>query len=196
MKKGVKRDKIISVILFIVIMAILIIPLVSAGFFDWFKKTITGKLTSRDTNVSVTVTGDTQVVVESIEIQATSYTPVENTINPITVYVIVSDADGVNDINDSSVTINFTSSFGGEATRLNNTCLNISDIDSTTANFSCTVDVYYFDAASVWTVMASANDLGNLTAAHNTSANHNFTLDLLRAMVIDPPSLTWPSIAA
>ncbi|MFQ5531849.1 MAG: hypothetical protein ACE5ES_04500 [Candidatus Nanoarchaeia archaeon] len=196
MKKGAKKDKLISVIIFLGVIILLIIPLISAGFFDWIEKTITGKLTSRDTNVSVTVSGDNQVIVEDIEVQASNYNPVEGTVNPITVYVIVSDVDGVNDINDSSVKVNFTSTATGEATRLNNTCLNISDIDSTTANFSCSVDVYYYDANSLWTVMASANDLGNLTPAHNTSADNNFTLNLLKAMVIDPISLTWTSISA
>lgn len=197
MKKRIKRDKIISVFIFLGIITMLIVPLVSAGFFDWFKKTITGKLTSRDTNVSVTVSGDTQVEVIDIEVQQTSYTVVEGTINPIIVHVIVKDADGVNDINDSSVTVNFTTTGAGEATRLNSTCLNIADLgDGLTANFSCSVDVYYFDANAIWTVMASANDLGNLTAAHNTSLNNNFSLGLLRAMVISPDSLTWPSISA
>jgi len=178
-----------KIILCVTVILLLIIPLASAGFLDWVKKTITGKASSQETNVSVTVAGGNKAVIETVSVAA-SYTPVENENHSITAYVTVYDADGVNDVNDSATQIKFTKS--GETTRQNTSCINLTDIDANRANFSCVVDLWYWDGNGVWNINATGNDLGNKTLAENST--ESFTYNLLYAMVISPNVLTWPSV--
>ncbi len=185
MKKGEEIIICISIIL------ILISPIISADLFGWIKKTITGRLSSQPTNVSVTISGTTQCIVEHISSNIT-YTPTEAGSTAILFYVTMYDADGVNDLDDSSVKANFTMT--GEEVRLNDSCVKIgADLDAYRANYSCTVNMLYWDGNGQWNITVSGNDLGNQTAAINTTKN--FTYSLLKAMVINPTGITFPSMS-
>lgn len=186
MKRGIK------VIIFLGIFVLLVIPLTNAGFFDWFK-TITGKASSQPTNVSVTISGSNQAVVTMIKmLDSNNYNPFQSGKRNLTAIVTIYDADGVADINDSSVRANFSKS--GEEFRLNSSCGLVVDLaDGNSANFSCTIPLWYWDGLGIWTVMASGNDLGNKVRAHNTSVDNNFTYVILKSMVISPNALTWSS---
>ena len=165
--------------------------LVSAGFFDWFKRTITGYATSQPTNVSIVVSGTSQItmIIFNQSLTGSTVDPTENATTYITFYVVINDSDGVADINDSSVSANVTF---GSTVRRNNTCTLIGDLDTQRANYSCRLDMWYFDAPETWTINVRANDLGNTSYVVNTSS---FKYNQLQAIVVSPNSLTFPSVA-
>ena len=51
----------------------------------------------------------------------------------------------------------------------------------------------YWDGNGAWTINTQGRDLGNTTLVYNTTAS--FTYNLLKALVISPISLTWPSVS-
>ncbi|MBI2452074.1 hypothetical protein HYV50_03270 [Candidatus Pacearchaeota archaeon] len=183
-----KKEVFFVIFMFIIIIFIISIfsYFVSAGITDWFTK-ITGKATQQAENVSVTLTGINPVTVNVFNGTLSGTGPTENTFTSLTFYVTVNDSDGVNDINDSSVQANFTNS--GEPLRQNTSCSLVADIDSTSANYSCTIQMWYFDENAVWNIGASATDLGNTTRIHNTSMT--FSYGQLQALKISPNSLTF-----
>ena len=64
----------------------------------------------------------------------------------VTFNVTAYDADGVEDLNDTSV--NATFSKAGEDARVNLTCMHLGDVDENRANYSCTVGIWYWDGAA------------------------------------------------
>ncbi len=178
---------------FILIMFILLmISFVSAGFFD-LAKGITGRASSQDTNVSIIVTGinPVSIIVVNSTLAGSTVDPSENSMKNIAFNVYVGDRDGVSDINDTSVYVNFTRS--GVTSRINSSCNLVGDINTTTANFTCTIGMWYFDAPGVWNISVYANDLGNTTLVQNNS--FTFSYGQLQAIVISPISLTWTSVS-
>ena len=169
-------------------LGIFLIASVSAGFFDFFK--ITGKATAQPTNVSVTITGIN--IASIIFVSAISTGPVEATYRAVYFNATLYDQDGFTDINFSSVNANFTKSGGGEA-RKSTTCLNSVNYSTYYANFSCTIQMWYWDANAVWNVSVAGTDLGNKTLVYNSTTS--FTYNLLQAMVISPSTLTWSALS-
>src|SRR3989344_4487652 len=106
-----KGSEVIVVLLFAIILLSLFFEgdFVSAGFTDWFGK-ITGKATSQDTNVTITLQGTNPVTVEVFNdtLTGTTVDPSENSVKNIALKIRVTDSDGVADINVSSVSANFT----------------------------------------------------------------------------------------
>ena len=165
------------------------ISIVSAGFSDWFTS-ITGNSANQPTNVSAAILGTTQAQIIFVSpISAT--TPIEATTVNVTFNVHMKDTDGVADLNDTSVMANLSRT--GETRRVSGICALANDIDTTTANYSCSVYMWYWDGNGDWNVTVLGNDLGNLSWASNISTI--FTYNLLRAMVIAPPALTWASLS-
>ena len=165
--------------------------LVSAGLIDWFQKTITGKASSQPTNLTITVSGVNPAVIEYVSpISDVSLNDGGGTTG-VTFYVTMSDADGVSDLNDSSVSANFTKT--DESVRFNNSCVHLEDIDANRANYSCTIDLWYWDEAGDWNISVRGKDLGNMTWVYNLTTN--VTLLELKSLVIFPISLTWPAIS-
>jgi len=185
MKRG------IYILVFFVFLMIIVISFVSGGFFGKLKKTITGYATSQPENVSITVAGTSQItmVIFNQSLTGTAVDPTENATTYITLYVVINDSDGVSDINDSGVSANVTF---GSTIRRNNTCALVGDLDTQRANYSCRIDMWYFDAPETWTINVRANDLGNTSYVVNTSS---FKYNQLQAIVISPSSLTFPSVA-
>jgi len=183
----IKLRKIISA-WFLFLIVLFLINFASADFFDWFGK-FTGHATQQNTNVSVTLNGTNGVIVVVTNF-STAIIPTENSFTPATFYVQVTDPDGVSDINDTSINATFFRS--GETARSNSTCSLVEDISSTTANYSCTINMWYYDGAGVWDITACARDLGNTTYVCNSTTT--FTYNQLQALVISPNSLTWATL--
>jgi hypothetical protein len=174
-----KRVVIISAVLLL-----LTLSFASAGILESIENFITGKVSSQSQNVSITVAGANPVVVE---VPTLSINPIEE--NPVTVLFTanVSDADGVNDIDDSSVIV----AINGPITRTGS-CAWISDISSTKAQYNCSVVMWYFDPAGIfWTLNVSATDFGDGTLVSGTAV---FTYGEVKGMLISPSALTWPTV--
>lgn len=178
----------------LIICSILLIGLTSAGLIDSIKGTLTGKATSQPTNVTITVTGTSQADIISIS-QPLNINPTENAVTYVSFSAIMCDNDGVSDLNDTSVQANFTRI--GEIVRLNSTCTQSgADLNTTCANYSCQIDMWYFDGAGEWNITVTGNDLGNLTPAlYNDQNTSNFTYTQLKAMILPSDAvLIWNSV--
>ena len=186
------KEKIVHIIILSIFFMVIFSSFIGAGFSDWFKGTITGRVTSQQTNVSLVVTGTTAVTIQVLNatLAGTHTDPTENGYSSLRFNAIVSDTDGVNDINDTSIRENFSRS--GEALRSNSSCNLVADLDSTSANFSCIITMAYFDGTGSWTISVGATDLGNTTFIYNTSMT--FQYNQLQAVVISPTSITFPSV--
>jgi len=177
------RSKKFLLIGIIFCVAILSLSLTSASFFDW----ITGKgLSERSTTLSI--------VVSSIVVDSVSAIPAQNVtesgLTNITFYFTASIPGGaVADINDSSARANFTKAT--EDTRENLTCALVGDIDADTANYSCTIGMWYWDGTGSWTVTAAIADNNGNHAQNDTTT---FTLNEWTCFVVSPAALTWPGV--
>jgi len=190
-KKGEKRT-ILVLILFLVI-SVLLVSIASAGWIDNLKK-ILGKAISQPFNVSVTISGTSPVniTVWNSTLTGTAVDPTEEGIAAITFNVTVLDSDGATDINDSSVLASVYLS--GQSTRYNTTACtpNTGQSTTTSKNYTCSVAMWYWDLNGTWTVNVSATDYGNKTTIINNS--NVFYYDVLQAIKIDPPLITWQSV--
>jgi len=172
------------------IFVILLISIVSAGL--WSK--ITGKAQGpQPQNIALNVVGINPIVIEYIEALAPQQPTEADTPAPTTVTfeIRVTDPDGVQDINPSTVRAWFTKLASPDKSKV--LCLFSSNIDSDTDSYSCSIDMNYFDASGDWSIRAEAADFGN-TALIEDGLGITFTYQQLAAMTNSQPSLTWPNL--
>ncbi len=136
---------------------------------------------------SVTIQNTAPEITNISDIPAQSIT--EAGISYVEFFVLASDVDEVGDLNDASLNATFTRT--GEETRFNSSCSWVSDINTTTANYTCTIGIWYWDGAGTWDVNATILDL---SSAQSAPYGETFTLQETTAMVMSPTALTWPSI--
>ncbi len=185
-REETKREKFVILSL---IFIILISASVSAGWFDWIK-TMTGRAASKSTNVSVPISGTDPISIELVSVSA-SINPSEGNPKDVTIYIKASDTNGVADINDTSFSANFTKS--GQPTRENSSCVWIEDLDANSANYSCTITMWYWDESGTWNIGVKGRDYGSGSWSHNTT--QTFTYNELKALVISPDEIAWSSIS-
>jgi hypothetical protein len=105
--------------------------------------------------------------------------------------VTVSDENGASDINYSSVIANFTRE--GETLR-SGSCTNISGQDTpTTMNFSCTIEMWYWDENGNWNITVTASDNNGESAINTTEY---FQINLLQAIKIAPNGIFWNNLVS
>jgi len=175
-----KRDYLIAGFLAILI----VLPLASAGIFDF----MTGKATSGTTDVNIPVGNTGPIIIYVSPIAAVS--PIEN--NQKTVYFSFHayDHDGTADLSDASAAAKFTK--GGEATRsTSSACTKIGDLDAKTANYTCSIVMWYWDGDGIWDVNATIIDLSSAVAVNETTT---FSYSTLAAFTMAPESLTWSTL--
>jgi len=178
------------------IFVLIIISFASANIFDWFKK-ITGQATSQPTNVSITLTGVNPVVVRVWNETLTGALVTPSPAAALVLYfnVTVTDVDGINDINTTSVAGNATANVTGETMRVvpGNCTVNSGESTTNSSNFTCNVTMWHWDANTTWNITISATDLGNKTFINST--NRTFDYSSLSAIVIDPTMITFPALS-
>ncbi|MCG8699710.1 MAG: hypothetical protein MI922_16775, partial [Bacteroidales bacterium] len=96
----------------------------------------------------------------------------------------VTDLDETTDLNDTTAYAEFRKA--GEETR-SAACTKSNNINTTTANYTCTIDMWYFDAAGDWIIKVSINDSETYTEDLSTS----FILGQTTAMVFSPSSVSF-----
>src|SRR3989344_1941899 len=166
-----------SLVVFVVFVFLLGLSFVSAGIGDWFNS-ITGRATSGTFTLNITV-GNTAPNITMVDRNALSLTPLEGTSAAFVFNFTALDTDGFTNLN-------FTSAQGraylsGEPTTINTTCLNIANYSTNYANFTCTVQLWYFYKGSVnWTINATISDLNGATGENSTV---NFTYGSGTALV-------------
>ena len=180
-----------GVYIFLVTLTAIIIlaTLVSAGLFDWIKKPrITGEATTANTALNITVgnTVPTITVVNAIAAQD----PTIGATTSITFNFTATDTDGASNINLSTAQAFFNKT--GESTRSNSSCINTSIGVGNNINFTCTINMQYFDLNGAWTINTTIKDN---SAAYAENSSTTFTYNLLTAMVMAPTSLSWQQLA-
>jgi len=197
-----KEGKII--LFFIIFISILIIPFIYGGFFNFLGEIgneITGLITSNTTGMTVRI-GNTQPVVDAItEINGTDeydhyidpQTITEDGVISIQFNFTASDPDGVGNLDDTSGTayINDSTNFY-EFT--NSSCVWIADLNTTTAEYNCTVDIWYYGLAGDWTLNISINDSSGDSSNNYADNITNFTLGSSTCMMMAPINLTYGTI--
>ncbi|HPD81610.1 MAG TPA: hypothetical protein PK357_00740, partial [Candidatus Pacearchaeota archaeon] len=100
------------------------------------------------------------------------------------------DEQGFDDLNDSSVQVNF--SLAGEESRLNTRCTLLEDYDTYYANYTCNVTMWWWDAPGTWAINASIED-NNGNNAFNDSTT--FSVGSTTGFLANSTELNWPEIS-
>ncbi len=166
------------------VMILLVVPLISAGFFDNVYSKITGKATDATTALNITIGNSAPTITYVQAISATN--PIDDTISSITFNFTATDTDGTGNINVGSTNASF--SRAGEATRTNLTSCSSYNIDANNMNVSCTIDMWYFDENGAWDINVSIKDING---AYTENSSTSFTYNLLPGMKMSPTSLGW-----
>ena len=186
-------EKRVYIIVFSIFLLLIISSFASASIIDWLKKTITGKATSIPYNVSVPLVGANTIkfIVFNQTLTGAAVTPVENNSVNILFNVTVIDQDGNADINDSSiVAMLYTTATAGEAVRQNATaCKSIGVNNATSENFTCGINMWYYDANVSWTINMTGNDAGNKTYINDNTKN--ITYATLGSFILDNRLVTF-----
>ncbi|MFQ5531137.1 MAG: LamG-like jellyroll fold domain-containing protein [Candidatus Nanoarchaeia archaeon] len=118
--------------------------------------------------------------------QITGISPTEGSFTPVNFNFLITDPDSNSNINDTSVNASFSRS--GEETRESLNCIRIGNLSIFTANYSCSIDMQYFDSGGIWNITVNAMDLDGNAAINNTAS---FTYGLLTSIVISPNIINW-----
>ena len=163
------------------------------GFFNLLNE-ITGFATSRGTNLSIALAGKGGPTIGNVSAIA-AVNAVENSNKSVNFSFVASDPDGVANFNDSTALAIFNKT--GEASR-NATCTVGADINANSVNYTCSVNMWYFDGSGSWNVNVSVNDFNGLRGENSTTAGNmtgiSFTLNALTAFIMNPTSLTWGTL--
>ncbi|MEK6910960.1 MAG: LamG-like jellyroll fold domain-containing protein [Nanoarchaeota archaeon] len=143
---------------------------------------------SRSRTVTIS-SGNTAPVITNVTISS-SFSITENSFTSAKLNFTVYDADGFTDINGSNAKASFNRTL--ETTRKDPSCINTANWSTNYANFSCTVNIWYFDGSGDWTVNASIGDLSSANAVNQTGL---FTLGQTSAFVTSPGNLTFGTLS-
>ncbi len=132
------------------------------------------------------------------EISSSGYTiaaqsVTENGITELRANFLVTDPDGTGDLDDTTANLTLIKSSGSGTIgnmSTNTTCYANADVDSDTANYTCTVQIQYWFLAGAWNLTAGIRDLKGAQSTNTT----NFTLQETTAIVISPLSIAFSQI--
>ncbi len=173
------------------LLILLVVPLVSAGFFDFFleiRDSITGRDTSDTVSVNITIGNNAPEIVGVQIIDNQSITEEGSTNVEFT--FLVNDTDGNANLNHSSAML-FINKSGGEEIRSNTSCGNAS-VSDTQVNYTCAIDIWYFDGNGAWSINFSVRDNSN---SYTENSSEVFYIELTTAMKMDLTNLTWNSLS-
>ena len=179
--------------MFFVLIAIMFVylPLTSAGFSDWYAR-ITGRVTNSSLSLNVTVSNTpTLPFVWNKSIDVSTGPSEAPTLTTISFNFTAYDADGSADLNDSSAMANV--SIVGHTTRQNSSCKQVADFATNYVNYTCIIDMYYWDGSGNWNITAFVKDIEGEKSQNNSAM---FYLGATTGFIANQSSLTWASIAA
>jgi len=154
-----KRQDILVICLMIGIL--LSINFVGAGFLDDLMDVwdgITGLVTTGTSVANVTIASITPTIPNAAVESPAAQTITEESYVNVSFAFNATDADGAGDLNNRSAQgwINRT----GQTTRNNYSCATVTQVNTTTIRYNCTVQLWYFDGDGDWSVNVSINDSG------------------------------------
>jgi hypothetical protein len=181
------RKKLIFGVVFVFVLLIMV-GFASAGMGDWFKK-ITGMAPSDTTVMNVTVGNNAPLIVKVRNDTLGNPAVTESGTTTLQINFTAYDADGASTLNDSSAQGRIKRS--GEVTRENVTCAWLEDYDTDYANYSCDVELWYWDSAGTWEINVSIRDNNGAYAANTTT---NVSIQEDTCMVMSPVGLAWGAV--
>ena len=190
-----KRAQKKGISIFVFILAVLIILSIAYLSYPEFVKKITGlaQQTSQTVTLNISV-GNTAPVIKQIANESLdSITLIEGPYpTNVSINFTVYDAEGFTNLRGAVQAIINRSN---EGTRINGSgtvdCMNIANYSTNYANFSCFVNMWWWDADSTWTVNVSARDINDAAVeSTNTSISFGSTTGFL----MGPSILTWAQI--
>lgn len=162
--------------------------MISASFFDIFKET--GKASSGSQGVSVVVAGTNAPTIDQPSASIANQNPTESGITVVNFQVVVTDLDGVANIDDTSLIARVSRG----ATTRTATCINPTNIDADTRSYDCTINMQYFDEAGAWDFYAEIQDQENNLGTRTILGYFTYTLLMAMQVPLSPPTLNWPSL--
>jgi hypothetical protein len=190
-KRNMVDKKLVYVGIFFLIIGTVVASFASAGVGNWLRQ-ITGKATN---TVDINITVGVPQVIGVFNNTGMSDFSVGLNAGPAnsTVYINFSvySPSGVGNLNTSSAGINFSKS--GEALRQNTTGCIANATSSDYVNFTCTVQMLWFDGSGTWDIMAYIED-NSTNYASNTSGD--FQIGSTTGFSLGPTSVTFSGIAA
>ena len=175
----------------IFLISLIILPFISAGFFNDFWGKITGKATDTVVlNITVGALKITHVFNATMTDISGGLSSGPSSTNIIINFTAYHGA-GASNIDNSTAVMNFTQA--GETTRQNTSCLNITGLGSDYMNFTCSVTMWWWDAAGTWNIDASIIDN---SSNYINNASTVFQVGETTGFELSPSPLTWPDVAA
>jgi len=187
-----KRD---VIIISLGILIILILPLMSAGFFDNFfdKLGITGKAGTQPVTINITVTsGSAPTIPQVSNFTSTIIDGPNEGPNPtyISINFTAKDTDGFGNLDDNSATATITKS--GETNRTNMSCAWWADYNTEYANYTCNITMWWFDGAGDWTIHVNISDAQSNIGTNSTKT---FSVGTTDGLTNNITSVNFPSIS-
>ena len=195
-----EKKEVINLKLFLIFLLLIIIPFVSASFFNIpnirevdlknfnIKNLITGMGTTATTTLNVTV-GNTAPVIQNVSFLPASVSISEGTVTYLNVSFSAVDADGVSNFNNATAQVKINISSGDDG-RSNSTC-KATRLNANVMNYTCNVPIWYWDSNGNWIINASVKDT---PGAITQNVSISFTLGSTTSMNMTPTSLAWSSI--
>ncbi len=171
----------------LIIFLALVMPLVSAGLFDWLKEKVQ-LAPAQPTDVRVQVRNIAPTIENINSIPAVNLNPAPSTTSVIFTFT-ARDRNSAADLNDATASANFSKI--GEQTRTS-PCTFQSQPNSREKIYQCTVNMQYYDDAGTWSIGVNVQDQGGLVAASSSST---FTVNLLRDITLSQATINFPSVA-
>ena len=183
-----KDDSIIRLLFMSILFYLMIIPLTNSVSLGGFFEDITGRYTSAPTNVTIAVGSLKVFNITTIP----SQTVVENSMLNVSVSYLVDADAGVVSLSNTSAIVEVNFSSGGTDYIHRTVCNRQADFNSTRANYTCSVYIWYYEAPGTWVVQANITDLNGNYAKNDAT----FSLSDTTAIIFAPQSLTWATISA
>lgn len=150
---------------------------------------------SSSMNPSVTI-GNKLPVISGMNISAASYDPTESGNTTVTVYMNVTDANGVNNIEQSKMYmyVDDAATFASPVGKYTRFCESIANISVTTETFKCETDIEFYDAAGTYSTNITAGDV-TTNIWNNTATNApTFAYTTLVAATVDDAGISFGSV--
>ena len=176
-----------------IICLLLILPLISAGIFSNLWSKITGKASSQDVDLNITVTAGSAPTIPRVDNDTANIIDGPNE-GPSPSYILINftayDADGAVNLDDSSA--NVTVGKSSETNRTNVSCSWVADYDTDYANYTCNITMWWWDTAGDWTIYANISDTQTNTGTNSTKT---FYIGATDGVENNITSVSWGSIS-
>jgi len=186
---NIKKIKFNTKILVFLVLLTTLTPIAFAGWLDFFKGDMTGKVTNTNGSYAVSLTmGNTPPNITFVSaIPNVGLTG--DTTTAVTFFFTGYDANGEGDLVDGTSRAIFSKA--GETTR-STFCTRQNTINGYSANYTCTVTMWYYDQGTNWNINVSINDSSDGMAYNDTTT---FNINSLLSANITPNNLSWAQLS-